>query len=105
MLLAETEWVSNIQELPAGFSTVAKMLGEFRLHYIKMATRTYESLSPQGITDRISIEYLKDKKNVRDAYDLVRAFFYSDPLLVELITTKRKDAPEAERADLAKFLV
>jgi hypothetical protein len=94
MLRGESQWYSSIPILPAEFSALAGRLGNFRDHYIMMATKTFESLTPEGIAYKISTEYLTGEQKDLDAYDIVKACFHTDPLAVALITLpKRKDAP------------
>jgi hypothetical protein len=54
MLRAESTWVSSV---PVEFSSLAGLLDEFRLHYILMAKKTYEFLTPEGIAYKISIDH------------------------------------------------
>jgi hypothetical protein len=98
MLCNKSRWVSSVSALPAEFSALARQLDHFRIHYIMMATKTFESLNPKGIAYKISTEYLTGEQKHLDAYDIVKACFYSDPLAVALITLpKRKDAPAHSR--------
>jgi hypothetical protein len=103
MLYSAAEWASSIVVLPAEFSALARQLGQFRLHFICMAKKTFESLTPEGIAYKISTEYPANEQKQLDAYDIAKAFLRSPAMPIALNTPpKRGDAPDFEDTEPAE---